>query len=64
MAHLIKYGMMSATENGFAGYLVKAQCDLCGKKYGSVEEARRCENRHMNNILKNMDSFIKAVNKL
>ena len=47
MAHLIGYAQMSTTDNAIAGNLVKAQCDLCGKKYGSLEEAKKCEARHI-----------------
>lgn len=47
MAHLIGYAQMSTTDNAVAGVLVKAQCDLCGKKYGSLEEAKKCEAQHI-----------------
>ena len=47
MAHLIAYAQMSTVDNARAGNLVKAQCDLCGKKYGSIEEAKKCEARHI-----------------
>ena len=46
MPHLIGYAQMS-TDNTITTTLVKAQCDFCGKKFGSVEEARRCENQHL-----------------
>ena len=46
MASLVKYGMLSTTTNSMSGHLVKAQCDLCGRKYGSLEEARKCEREH------------------
>lgn len=47
MAHLIAYAQMSTTDNAIAGNLVKAQCDICGKKFGSLEEAKRCEAKHI-----------------
>ena len=47
MAHLVKYGLLSTAENGLAGNLVKAQCDICGRKFGSLEEARKCERNHI-----------------
>ena len=46
MPHLIGCAQMS-TDNTIATTLVKAQCDFCGKKFGSIEEARRCENQHL-----------------
>ena len=47
MAHLIGYAQLSTTDNAIVGNLVKAQCDLCGKKYGSLAEAKKCEARHI-----------------
>ena len=47
MAHLVKYGLLSTTANGLTGNLVKAQCDICGRKFGSLEEARKCERNHL-----------------
>lgn len=61
MPHLVKYGVMSANNSGLAGVLVKAQCDFCGAKYGSVEEARKCEAKHINCIKDNLYSCIKAL---
>ena len=52
MPILISYGMLSTDKNELAGHLVKAQCMFCGKKYGSAEEAKRCEAQHINEILK------------
>lgn len=51
MAHLISYGMLSTTDNSLAGNLVKAQCDFCGKKFGSIEEARKCEQKHIQDAI-------------
>ena len=51
MAHLIAYAQMSTVDNAMAGNLVKAQCDLCGKKYGSLEEAKKCEARHIESCI-------------
>ena len=61
MAHLIAYAQMSTTDNAIAGNLVKAQCDLCGKKYGSLEEAKKCEARH---IEKSIAEYEKQVDAL
>ena len=54
MAHLIAYAQMSTTNNAIAGNLVKAQCDLCGKKFGSLEEAKQCENKHINRAIQDV----------
>jgi len=51
MAHLVNYGMLSTTTNGLAGNLVKAQCDFCGKKFGSIEEAKQCEMEHVREMI-------------
>lgn len=34
------------------GHLVKAVCRFCGKKYGSLEEARKCEARCLNALIR------------
>ena len=47
MAHLIAYAQLSTSANALAGNLVKAQCDFCGRKFGSLEEARKCEIKHL-----------------
>ena len=51
MPNLVKYGMMSTEKNGLGGYLVKAQCCICGAKYGSVKEAKKCEKECFNKII-------------
>ncbi|MBE7039118.1 MAG: hypothetical protein E7398_00135 [Ruminococcaceae bacterium] len=51
MAHLIAYGQLSTINSAISGTLVKAQCDLCGKKYGSLEEAKNCEARHIESAI-------------
>lgn len=51
MAHLVAYGQMATVDNARAGNLVKAQCDLCGKKYGNLEEAKKCEARHIESCI-------------
>ena len=61
MPHLIGYAQMSTTDNAITGNLVKAQCDFCGKKFGSVEEAKQCENEHFRKIIE--DSIRKWVSK-
>lgn len=51
MAKLVAYGLLG--EKGtMAGSLAKAQCEICGKKYGSVEEARKCEVNHVAKYLR------------
>lgn len=47
MPHLMAYGMMSTTDNSIVGNLVVARCDFCGKKFGSIEEAKKCESNHI-----------------
>ena len=52
MAKFIGYAMLSANENSInEGYLVKAMCEFCGKKFGSIEEARKCETKHINDMI-------------
>ena len=51
MPNLVKYGMMSTEKNGLGGYLVKAQCWICGAKYGSVDEAKKCEEKCLQEII-------------
>lgn len=63
MPHLVKYGMMSENNSELAGVLVKAQCDFCEATYGSIEEARKCEERHMNCIKDNLYSCIKELER-
>ena len=52
MAHLIEYGMLSTTINALAGCLVKARCDFCGRKFGSLEEAKKCEAGRINKLIR------------
>ena len=51
MPKLVKYGMMSTEKNGLGGYLVKAQCYICGAKYGSIEEAKKCEEKCLRKLI-------------
>lgn len=51
MAHLIAYAQMSLSKNALAGNLVKAQCDFCGRKFGSLEEAKECEAKHLKDFI-------------
>lgn len=39
------------TDNSLAGNLVKAQCEFCGNKFGSIEEARKCESGHIMGLI-------------
>ena len=45
---------MSANKNaiGDGGYLAKAMCGFCGRKFGSIEEARKCETKHLNDLIR------------
>lgn len=54
MPKLIGYMAMSvAGANGTNdGHLVKAVCSFCGEKYGSLEEARKCEERCLNALIR------------
>ena len=54
MPKLIGYMTMSvAGVNGTNdGHLVKAVCSFCGKKYGSLEEASKCETRCLNALIR------------
>ena len=54
MPHLIAYAQMSTTKNALAGNLVKAQCDFCGRKFGSIEEAKKCEDNHLRDFIGNV----------
>ena len=51
MSNLVKYGMMSTEKNGLGGYSVKAQCYICGAKYGSIEEAKKCEEKCLRKLI-------------
>ena len=54
MPKLIGYMTMpvAGTNGTNDGYLVKAVCSFCGKKYGSLEEARKCETRCFNALIR------------
>lgn len=51
MAHLIAYAQMTLMENGLTENLVKAQCDFCGRKFGSLKEAEECEAEHLKDCI-------------
>lgn len=53
MAHLVAYAQMSTDKNALAGNLVKAQCDICGSKFGSLKEAKDCEANHIRDAIGN-----------
>ena len=61
MAKLVGYAMMSANKNGTDdGHLVKAICEFCGRKFGSIEAARKCEIKHFNNMIKkDLNEYLK-----
>ena len=54
MTKLVGYAMMSANKNaiGDGGHLAKAMCEFCGRKFGSIEEAKNCENKHLNDLIR------------
>ena len=54
MAKLVTYGMLSTNNNIMAGNLVKVQCEICGRKFGSIEEARKCETRHISETINDL----------
>ena len=48
MPLLAGYLMANASGNAKeTSALVKAECLVCGEKYGSIERARECERRHI-----------------
>ena len=55
----------STTTNALAGNLVKAQCDFCGRKFGSLEEARKCETNHLEDAIRNplKEELIKSIER-
>ena len=53
MAKLVGYAMMSTNKNAVdEGFLAKAMCGFCGKKFGSIEEAKECETKHLNDLIR------------
>ena len=53
MVKLVGYAMMSTNKNAINnGYLAKAMCEFCGRKFGSIEEARKCETKHLNDVIR------------
>ena len=53
MPKLVGYAMMSANKNAIdEGHLVKAMCGFCGRKFGSIEEVRKCETKHLNDLIR------------
>lgn len=62
MPKLVGYALMSTDKNAIdSGYLVKAMCVFCGKKFGSIEAARKCESEHINNLIRN--DLMNAIQK-
>lgn len=53
MPRLEAYAQMSLNKNALAGNLVKAQCEFCGRKFGSFEEAEECEAEHIRDFIGN-----------
>lgn len=53
MAKLVGYAMMSSNKNAIDnGHLAKAMCEFCGRKFGDIEEARKCEVKHLNDAIR------------
>lgn len=53
MANLVRYAMKSANKNAInEGHLVKATCGFCGRKFGSIEEAKKCKTKHLNDLIR------------
>lgn len=53
MAKLVGYAMLSVDRNSInEGHLAKAMCEFCGKKFGSIKEAQKCEAEHLNNLIR------------
>ena len=53
MAKLVGYAMLSTEKNAIdEGHLVKAMCEFCGAKFGSIKEAQRCESQHINDLIR------------
>ena len=49
MAKSLKHSMMPIIKNSIDdGCLVNVTCGFCGRKFGSVEEAKKCESKHRN----------------
>ena len=65
MAHLIAYAQMSLNKNALVGNLVKAQCDFCGRKFGSLEEAKQCEAKHLREYIRKplQDELKKSIER-
>lgn len=65
MAHLVKYAQLSLMTNSIAGNLVKAQCDFCGRKFGSMEEAEECERNHIKSHIRKelQDELKKSIER-
>lgn len=60
MAKLIGYAMISTNKNSVDdGHLVKAMCEFCGRKFGSIEEAKKCEATHINEVIRNLNKNLK-----
>lgn len=48
MPELIGYALLNTYNNSTnTSLLAKAQCCFCKRKYGSIEEASKCEIEHM-----------------
>lgn len=53
MAKLVGYAMLSVDKSSVnEGHLAKAMCEFCGKKFGSIKEAQKCEAEHLNDLIR------------
>lgn len=53
MAKLVGYAVLSTEKNAVdEGRLVKAMCEFCGAKFGSIKEAQNCESKHLNDLIR------------
>ena len=61
MPKLINYATLNTKDNSrFSGDLVRAQCSFCGLKYGSVEDARDCEEKHIKEAIIKFEKEFKS----
>lgn len=59
MPKLVAYGMLSIKDSSYVGNLTKAMCEICGAKYGSLEEAKKCEYKHFDQVFKSCFKGVK-----
>ena len=53
MAKLVGYAMLSVEKNAISeGHLAKAMCEFCGRQFGSIKDAQKCETGHLNDLIR------------